>query len=57
MLSPNTLFFFFLFSFSVLKVNVTKIGKETKLGLKREKKEIGGTGLVGNEQYESRKEG
>lgn len=30
--------FFFLFYFSVLKVNVTKIGKEVKLGLKREKK-------------------
>lgn len=54
MLSPDTFVCFFLL-FSVLKTKETKTGKEAKVWLKR-KKEIGGTGLVEKEQYESSKE-
>lgn len=58
MLSTNTLFLLlFVFSyFFVLKVNVTKIGKEAKMLPKKKNKEIGDTGLVENKQYEPRKE-
>lgn len=56
MLSPDTFVcLVFFFAFFCFEDKVTKTGKEAKVWLKR-KKEIGGTGLVENEQYESSKE-
>lgn len=53
---PTHLFvWLFFFAFFCFEDKVTKTGKEAKVWLKR-KKEIGGTGLVENEQYESSKE-